>query len=127
MMTACCFVYPALFSSLCLWFPRFSCFALAFTRHFRADFRLCYGILADSAFLCVVIGIIKEHPAVCLYAAKCSVFGLFGFFCLFFFPAWLCLNRFYQLLRLFDFLKVVYLYKVGAEPVFYFLAGHVFA
>lgn len=44
MMTACHFVYPALFSSLCLWFPRFSCFALAFTRHFRADFRLYYGI-----------------------------------------------------------------------------------
>lgn len=44
MMTAWRFVYPALFSSLCLWFPRFSGFALAFTRHFRADFRLYYGI-----------------------------------------------------------------------------------
>lgn len=44
MMTARHFVYPALFSSLCLWFPRFSGFALAFTRHSRADFRLYYGI-----------------------------------------------------------------------------------
>lgn len=44
MMTAWRFVCPALFSSLCLWFPRFSGFALAFTRHFRADFRLYYGI-----------------------------------------------------------------------------------
>lgn len=44
MMTAWRFVYPALFSSLCLWFPRFSGFALAFTRHFRAGFRLYYGI-----------------------------------------------------------------------------------
>ena len=44
MMTAWRFVYPALFSSLCLWFPRFSGFALAFTRHFRADVRLYYGI-----------------------------------------------------------------------------------
>lgn len=44
MMTAWRFVYPALFSFLCLWFPRFSGFALAFTRHFRADFRLYYGI-----------------------------------------------------------------------------------
>lgn len=44
MMTAWRFVYPALFSSLYLWFPRFSRFALAFTRHFRADFRLYYGI-----------------------------------------------------------------------------------
>lgn len=43
-MTAWRFVCPALFSSLCLWFPRFSGFALAFTRHFRADFRLYYGI-----------------------------------------------------------------------------------
>lgn len=67
------FYFPLL-GFIPLYFPAFLGFTAAFNRHFRADFRLCYGILADSAFLCVVIGIIKEHPAVCLYAARCSVF-----------------------------------------------------
>lgn len=67
------FIFWALapFFGLCfLFLPLFSAFlglVTAIIGHSLSAFRFYCGIKAS-------IGIIKEHPAVCLYAARCSVF-----------------------------------------------------
>ena len=67
-------LFPALFFPLLglgfLFLHLFSAFSGLFTAligHSLSTFRFYCGIKAS-------IGIIKEHPAVCLYAARCSVF-----------------------------------------------------